>query len=57
MENLTIPTACPSCGTEGTLIVRQFEFVCGDKTCGRAFPINPKLGLKATPKRKAAKKK
>lgn len=57
MPNLTIPKSCPSCGTEGTLIVREFEFVCSDKTCGRAFPIDPKLGLKAKAKPKAAKKK
>ncbi len=57
MTDTNIPKSCPSCGTEGTLIVRQFEFVCGDKACGRAFPINSKLGLKARAKPKAKKKK
>ena len=57
MTENTIPTSCPSCGTEGTLLVREFEFVCTDKTCGRAFPLNPKLGLKAKAESKAAKKK
>ena len=57
MAKLKLPSICPSCGVEGTLKEVGPEFVCGDKTCGQAFPSDPVLGLKSAPKRKASKKK
>jgi len=45
MTKQKMPVRCPSCGLEGSLFVQGVEYVCRDPECGRAFPVDPKLGL------------
>lgn len=44
MPDEKIPEKCPSCGLDGSIRIEEGEYVCGDENCGRAFPINPKVG-------------
>lgn len=50
------PKFCPSCGAEGSLVVKGKEYVCSESDCGRSFLRNPARGLNQKPPTKSKKK-